>query len=204
MLKKIKIGFIYDFNFNQLDNYSKKKIDLLNSKITRLGVRIDNIKVPEFDEINNFFHIHGSLVNYEAWRYWKGIIEYNLKFIDPNVADRFLIGKNMTYESINKIKKKVKNLKKNVLKMFDSYDFFLMPTIALGPPTIKDLRNKKKYHFYNNAALDNTRGVNIFDLCAISLPLKLDKRRWLSLSIITNRNNDNKLLAVAEKIESIL
>ena len=88
--------------------------------------------------------------------------------------------------------------------MFDSYDFFLMPTIALGPPTIKDLRNKNKYQFYNSAALDNTRVVNIFDLCAISLPLKLDKRRWLSLSIITKKNNDNKLLAVAEKIESIL
>ena len=57
--------------------------------------------------------------------------------------------------------------------------FFLMPTISTAPPTIKDLKNKK-YHFYNNAALDNTRGVNIFDLCAISLPLKLDKRRWIS------------------------
>ena len=204
LLKRIKIGFIHDFNFNQLDNYSKKKIESLNAKITKSGVCVDNIKVPEFDEINNFFNIHGSLVNYEAWRYWKGIIEYNLNLIDPNVADRFLIGKNMTYESINKIKKKVKSLKKNVLKMFDSYDFFLMPTIATGPPTIKDLKNKKKYKFYNNAALDNTRGVNIFDLCSISLPLKLDKRRWLSLSIISKKNHDNKLLAVAEKIESIL
>ena len=109
----------------------------------------------------------------------------------------------MTYDSINKIKKKVKNLKKNVMKMFDSYDFFLMPTINTGPPAIKDLKNKKKYHLYNNAALDNTRGVNLFDLCAISLPLKLDKRRWLSLSIISKKSH-NKLLAVAEKIESIL
>ena len=58
--------------------------------------------------------------------------------------------------------------------------FLLMPTIATKPPKLKILKNKKKYHFYNNAALDNTRGVNIFDLCAISLPLNFNKRKWLS------------------------
>ena len=47
---------------------------------------------------------------------WKGIIENNLNLIDPNVADRFLIGKNMTSKSINKIRNKIKNLKINVLK----------------------------------------------------------------------------------------
>ena len=82
--------------FNQLDDYSKKKIEtLINSKISKLGIHIKSIKVPEFKEINDYFHLHGSLVNYEAWQYWKGIIENNLNFIDPNVADRFLIGKNI-------------------------------------------------------------------------------------------------------------
>ena len=79
-----------------------------------------------------------------------------------------------------------------------------MPTIAFAPPEIKNLKNKNKYHSYNNEVLNNTRGVNIFDLCAISLPLNLDKKKWLSISIITKKNNDNKLLAIAEKIESIL
>ena len=66
------------------------------------------------------------------------------------------------------------------------------------------MKNKNKYHSYNNAALNNTRGVNIFDLCAISLPMKLNTRKWLSVSVIAKKNYDNKLLAIAEKIESIL
>ena len=52
--------------------------------------------------------------------------------------------------------------------------------------------------------IHNTRGVNVFDLCAISLPMNLIKRKWLSVSIIAKKNNEGKLLAVAEKIESIL
>ena len=176
----------------------------MNTKIAKLGLHVENIEAPEFKEINDFFLLHGSLVNYEAWKYWKEIIENNLNFIDPNVASRFLIGKNMENKSIIKIKKKIRDLKYKITKRLEEYDFFLMPTIALEPPLAKDMRNKNKYKLYNNAALDNTRGVNVFDLCAISLPLNLDKKKWLSISIITKKNNDNKLLAIAEKIESIL
>ena len=42
-----------------------------------------------------FFLFNGSLVNYEAWKNWKKILENNLNVIDSNVADRFLIGRNM-------------------------------------------------------------------------------------------------------------
>ena len=30
-----------------------------------------DIKAPELKEINDLFFVHGSLVNYEAWKYWK-------------------------------------------------------------------------------------------------------------------------------------
>ena len=79
--------------------------------------------------------------------------------------------------------------------------FFLL---YLSPPSIRELKNKKEYHFFNNEVLNNTRGVNVFDLCAISLPMNLIKRKWLSVSIIAKKNKEGKLLAVAEKIESIL
>ena len=79
-----------------------------------------------------------------------------------------------------------------------------MPTVSLAPPLIKTLNDKKKYHYYNNMVLNNTRGINVFDLCAISLPLNIPSRKWLSISIISKKNNDKNLLAIAEKIESIL
>ncbi len=202
--KKIKIGFVYDFNFEKLDNYSKGKIELLISNISKLGIKVENIKVPELKEINDYFSLHGPVVNYEAWKYWKRFVETKLNSIDANVSDRFLIGKSINNNSFYKTRKKIKFLKSKVLKKFEDYDFFLTPTLSFGPPTIKTLKNNDKYKFYNNEALNNTRGVNIFDLCAISLPLNISVRKWLSISIISKKNNDNKLLAVAEKIESIL
>ncbi|MEC8099662.1 MAG: amidase [Pseudomonadota bacterium] len=203
-LKKIKVGFIYDFNYSQLDNYCKKKIELLIRKMFRLNIEVHNIKLPELKEINDLFSVSGSLVNYEAWKYWKRIIEKNLNLIDSNVVDRFLIGRNMKGKTVENIRNKVKLLKKNIIKKFEVYDFFILPTLSFSPPSKRELKNKKDYHFFNNEVLNNTRGVNVFDLCAISLPMNLIKRKWLSVSIIAKKNNEGKLLAVAEKIESIL
>ncbi len=202
--KTSKIGFISDLNFEKLDNYSKSKIEILISNISKLGISIEYIKVPEFSEINDYFSLHGPIVNYEAWSHWKKIIYKKLEYIDPNVSDRFLIGRDITNNKASKIRKKVKFFKNKVLKKFIDYDFFITPTLSMGPPEIKSLKNKINYQFFNNEVLNNTRGVNIFDLCAISLPLKLNARKWLSISVISKKNNDDKLLAIAEKIESIL
>ena len=95
-----------------------------------------DIKAPELKEINDLFFVHGSLVNYEAWKYWQRIIENNLNMIDSNVADRFLIGRNMKSENIKNIRNKVDLLKKNMIKKFENYDFFILPTISFSPPSI--------------------------------------------------------------------
>ena len=120
------------------------------------------------------------------------------------MAYRFLIGKRMKQGSVNILKKKTLELKKKVFYKLEEFDFFIMPTVALEPPSLSTLKNKKNYHYYNNLVLDNTRAANIFDLCAISIPLFFQKRKWLSISIISKKNNEEKLLDVAEKIESIL
>ncbi|MBF96076.1 MAG: Mandelamide hydrolase [Alphaproteobacteria bacterium MarineAlpha9_Bin4] len=202
--KKIKIGNIVDHNFNFLDDLSKKKIEELNLKISKLGILVENIKVPEFQKINDLISMHGSLVNYEAWQYWKEKIKKNLHDLDSNVADRFLIGKSMKANSINILRNKLSELKNNIIKKLNEYDFFILPTLAFAPPNLISLKRKKDYHYINNLILDNTRGANLFDLCAISLPLFLKRRKWLSISILSKRKNEKNLLVIAEKLESIL
>ena len=88
---------------------------------------------------------------------------------------------------LENIRRKVINLRNSVMKNFEDYEFFLMPTISFAPPSIKTIINDEKYHYYNNLALNNTRGINAFDLCAISLPLNITSRSWLSISIISKK-----------------
>ncbi len=202
--KNIKIGFVYNFNYEHLDDLSKNKIEDLITKISQLGIVVKKDKIQAFDEINQFIKHNGSIVNFEAWKYWGNKIKGNLNKIDQNVVNRFLLGKSMSKEKVDFLKRKILLLKEKVYSKFDEYDFLLMPTLSIAPPSINILKNKEKYHLYNNFILDNTRVANIFNLCCISLPLNSKNRRWLSVSLASKQYNDEQLLVIAEKIESIL
>ena len=203
-LKNIKIGCIENMNFSMLDDFSKGKIEELCNKISKLGIFLKTIKIQEFEELNSLVAVSGSLVNYEAWKFWKNEISKDISSLDPFVADRFLIGKKMKLNNAIFLNKQILKLKERVLSKFEDYDFLIIPTIAFKPPKILSLKTKEIYHHFNNLALNNTRAANMFDLCALSLPLFVEQRKWLSISIISKKNNEENLLAVAEKIESIL
>ena len=80
----------------------------------------------------------------------------------------------------------------------------MIPTISFPPPKLKKLQNENFYHSKNTLALNNTRAVNIFNMCAISIPMYINSRKWLSISIVGKKNNEEELLSIAEKIESII
>ena len=67
----------------------------------------------------------------------------------------------MKSKTVQNIRNKLKLLK-NIIKNI-AYDFFILPTLSFS--FNKRIKNKKEYHFFNNEVLNNTRGVNVFDLC---------------------------------------
>ena len=202
--KYTKIGCVENMNFSMLDDFSKGKIEQLYNKISKLGLFLKSIKILELEELNSLVAVSGSLVNYEAWKFWKNEISKDIASLDPYVADRFLIGKKIKLHNAVSLNKKILKLKERVLSKLEDYDFLITPTIAFKPPEISSLKTKEIYHHFNNLALNNTRAANIFNLCVISLPLFVERRKWLSISIMSKKNNEENLLAIAEKIESIL
>ena len=53
-----------------------------------------------------------------------------------------------------------------------------------------------------NLVLSNTRVANLFNLPAITIPIK--KNHWLSFSILGKQGNDEGLLSLAVEIEKII
>ena len=77
-----------------------------------------------------------------------------------------------------------------------------MPTLAIKPPKIDQVLPKKNYIYYNNLVLNNTRVANIFNLCAITMPIRKDC--WFSFSLLAQAKEDKKLLCEAKVIECII
>ena len=74
----------------------------------------------------------------------------------------------------------------------------------MPPPKIETLKDADNYNSTNIKVLDNTRIVNLVNMCAISIPIILKRDSWLSLSIVTNSGEEEKLLSIAEKCENII
>ena len=66
--------------------------------------------------------------------------------IDKNVASRFILGKNISSAEALKIKKKITTLKRSVYKRFKKTEILIMPTLAIKPPKIDQVLQKKKLY----------------------------------------------------------
>ena len=200
--KTCKIGIVTDFNFSCLDTRDKLIFEKFINKLVKRGFNLKNIKIPEFNIANEIIEQEGGIVNYEAWNHWKAIISKGENLIDKNVLSRFYLGKNMSHEVFFDIKYKINKLKQKIYRNFDSIDFIILPTLSIKAPEIKKITNDKRYIFYNNLVLSNTRVANLFNFPAITMPIK--KNYWLSFSVFCREKEDETLLSIAQDIENVI
>ena len=202
--KNIKAVVVKDFILDQLESKQQNKFYHSINKLSENNLDIKYIDIPEFNQLNQFILENGSIVNYNAWKYWNQLLKGNEFKVDPNVLDRLLLGKKMTYKTKSIIEKEIMSLKKQFKKKVIGADVLLIPTVYTGAPAVEEVSYSNAYNLANTKILDNTRVANLFNMCAVSIPLKKSKNNWLSLSILSNSGNEEKLLCIAEKCENII
>ncbi len=101
------------------------------------------------------------------------------------------------YLSILRSRQAIIDIATDKLKYIDAW---LMPTVAIKPPKLSDLKNEDEFFKFNNLVLRNTTVINFLDGCAISLPLG----NGIGLSISGLNKEDTKILNIAKSIEKIL
>ncbi len=200
--KDISVGIISDIVLDKMNKKHQLIYEGLFNFLSNRGIKFKEINLPEFKIINDIIISEGGLVNYEAWNFWEKNVKNNLSKIDANVSSRFILGKRMSKSLVLKMQELIKSCKKKVYENLDNVDVFFTPTVGVKPPEIKEVMQKDIYTYYNNLILSNTRIANIFNLCAIAMPIK--KNNWLSLSIMAKEYNDERLLCVAYEIEKLI
>ena len=201
---KIKAMVVVDFTLEKLENKNKSKFYEIFNKFVISGIELEYLEIPEFNEINQYISENGSIVNYDAWRYWNKIFKGNISGIDPNVQKRLILGRKLKKQNKLKIEDKLKYFKKVIGEKTKKYDVLMFPTLSMHPPAMETLKKPVDYNVANIKVLNNTRIANIINMCAISIPIILKRHNWLSLSILARSGEEKKLLSIAEKCENII
>lgn len=79
-------------------------------------------------------------------------------------------------------------------------DAWLMPTVAILPPTRAQLEDDNAYTLLNRLVQRNSAAVNLLDGCAVNLPLSPQ----IGLSVCGLHGRDTHVLKVAADIEATL
>jgi len=89
-------------------------------------------------------------------------------------------------------------------RVFDDFDALVMPTTPIVAPTMQEVADPEDFARRNLLLLRNTAIANFFDLCAISLPIRLGNTLPCGLMLVGRHGSDRKLFQLAAAVEQAI
>jgi len=143
----------------------------------------------------------GGIAPPEAYAVHRALLRQDGEGVDPNVRARLL--RSAEVSAADYIES-VRDRQRGIAAMdavFDEYDVLVMPTTPIVAPTMAEVSTAEGFTAKNMLALRNTAIWNFFDVCAISLPIRLGNTLPCGLMLVGRHNADRKLLAIAAAVE---
>ncbi len=173
-------------------------------ELTAAGSSIRSLDLPEVEPTYELF-CKGGPVGIELQRFLSSKLPEWFDTLDPNVRAR--LGDAATLpesEYANRLDAMAKWAAATDERFF-GVDVVVAPTVANTPPRIEDVSTPELYGPQNLLALRNTSMANYLGLCALTLPVGLDAVGMpVGLMLMARGGHDERLLAVARKVEGVL
>ena len=128
-----------------------------------------------------------------------------LEILDPIVGSRLADAPELDSEQYAKSISERAQLMGRAQGLFQGADLLVLPTAIITPPPVSDLQDLDRYVETNTAALRPTCPVSMLGLCAITLPVGLDRADMpVGLQLVARAGDDELLLAAALASERAL
>ncbi len=168
-------------------------------ELHKAGATIERGKIPELDEM---LPLGPIMFPREAYQQWGEVIEKSPEKMFAPVLKRFLGGKSVSMEQNAEARAKMMQLRAKYLERTNGYHAVLAPTTRIRAPEIQPLLDDH-YLFgdTNMASLSNTRYVNMFGLCALTLPTATD---GAGIMVMAPPNHEEMLLQMGMAMEPVV
>jgi aspartyl-tRNA(Asn)/glutamyl-tRNA(Gln) amidotransferase subunit A len=171
--------------------------------LSRAGVRINHIAVPEFDDVSAV-NAKGGFPASEAYAWHRTLLAEKGDGYDPRIRVRIERGERMSAADYVELAAARNRLIVALDARTRDVDALIMPTVPIVPPRITDLENERDYNRINMHILRNTAFANFFDRCSISLPCHSADSAPVGLMLVGETLGDARLFSMAAAIESVL
>ena len=146
----------------------------------------------------------GGIAPPEAYAINRALLHEDGDGVDPFVRARIMRAAAMTAaDYIQSMRDRETGIAR-MQAVFDDFDVLALPTTPIVAPTMEEVASADGFAARNALLLRNTSIGNFFDICAISLPLKLGNSLPCGLMLFARHGNDRKLFQVAAAVEKAI
>jgi len=173
--------------------------------LTALAKAGAQISEGEFAELNEIPTINrkGGFSAAESYAWHSNLIETSAQAYDPLVLVRIKRGLEQTSADYIRLKVERESFVDRVAKRLAAFDVVAFPTTPIVPPTIAECAAPDAFGRINLLCLRNSTTVNMWDGCAISLPIKTAEGIPVGLTLASTGGRDKELLQWAAGVEQV-
>lgn len=169
--------------------------------LSRAGVALERIAVPEFGEVAGI-NAGGGFTAAESYAWHRDLIGRRRAEYDPQVASRIMRGAQMSAADYIDVVSRRASLVARATARLAGFDAVVMPTVPIVPPRVAELDTDEAFGRTNLLVLRNSTLINMIDGCAISIPIAAEGSAPVGLMVAAVAGSDRRLFAVAAAIES--
>ncbi|PTM93372.1 amidase [Mycoplana dimorpha] len=173
------------------------------SRLSAAGAVIEEIEAPEFADIPKI-NAKGGFSAAESHAWHRELLERRGEMYDPRVAVRIRAGASQSATDYIELGPARRRLIDAIERRFAPYDAVLMPTVGIVPPRIAELADDADFARINLYVLRNAAFVNMFDGCAISLPIGAPGAAPVGLMVSGTAGMDRRIFEIAQSLERLL
>lgn len=184
-----------------MDEHVAKAFERGIDTLSRAGAAITRQPLTELLRIPEI-NARGGIASVEAYAWHRPLLESHRAQYDPRVANRILKGAELTSQDARELYDARDEMIDVVSRTTNEVDALVMPTTPIIPPLMSAFGQDADYIRVNSLVLRNPSLANFLDRCAISLPVHRRGEAPVGLMLIGRRDDDRRLLAIAQAIEA--
>jgi len=197
----LRLAVVGNFVSDGMDSIVFEGVDRALAQLSRAGALVKRLDIPAFDHIPEINAL-GGFAAAESYAWHGKLIEEQGRDYDPRVRVRIERGKLQSAADYIKLCAARDDYRIAVERSIGDFDALVMPTVPIIPPLIDDLAEDDAFAAINLLLLRNPSVVNLFDGCAISLPVHDPGAAPVGLMLAAPGGRDHHLFRVASAIEA--
>ncbi|MDB5633110.1 MAG: glutamyl-tRNA(Gln) amidotransferase subunit [Tardiphaga sp.] len=200
-IKGMRLAVPTTIAMDDLDPVVAETFERALKKLADKGALIERIEVPEFLDIGPM-SAKGGFTAAESYAWHRYLIASKGDVYDPRVSVRILRGESMSAADYIDLFGARRSMIARIEKRLAPYDALVLPTAAITPPAIADMKDDKVFAKANIMSLRNCTLINMIDGCAISLPIHRDGDAPVGLMLAGAAGSDRRIFELAAGMEA--